>query len=31
MTLKGRLGRVVRPFAPGLVDAVAAAAVRRGK
>jgi short-subunit dehydrogenase len=31
MTLKGKLGRFVKLLAPGLVDRIAAAAVRRGK
>jgi short-subunit dehydrogenase len=31
LSLRGRLGRVVRVFAPGLIDRIAAAAVRRGR
>ncbi len=30
LSLRGRVGRIVRLFAPGLIDAIAARAVRRG-
>lgn len=30
-SLRGKLGRVVRPFVPGLIDRVAARAIRRGR
>jgi short-subunit dehydrogenase len=30
-SLRGRLGRLIRPFAPGLIDRMAARAIRRGR
>jgi short-subunit dehydrogenase len=31
LSLRGRLGRIVRVFAPGLIDGIAARAIRRGR